>query len=152
MFLVEGPLLLMDEDILKSLVVVPNSLIIVKERTTHENWWIWYGLPQGYKSTTEHNVVQCNPSANMTDVVSHTSNDSFTTQSDKPNIQCSFSQEQYEAILGLLKQYQTSTPPMGTVNQCTKQSLGPSSISKFSSWIIDSRATDHICSSKFFFF
>ncbi|XP_017423449.1 uncharacterized protein LOC108332642 [Vigna angularis] len=54
------------------------------KRTNHtsENCWIKYGLPQGYKPTIKQKFAPSNPSANLTDVVSHTSNDSsaYTTQ------------------------------------------------------------------------
>ncbi|XP_047181593.1 uncharacterized protein LOC124848032 [Vigna umbellata] len=48
------------------------------QRTNHtsDNCWIKYGLPQAYKPIVKHNYAPSNPSANLTDVVSHTSNDS----------------------------------------------------------------------------
>ena len=123
------------------------------QRTNHtsENCWVKYGIPQGYKSSTKQSSAQSNLSTNVTDPAPTTSNDFSATQPDKPHVQCSFSQEQYEAILGLLKQSQTATPPMASVNQCSPQIPGPSIISNYYSWIIDSGATDHICSSKFLF-
>ncbi|WVY93887.1 hypothetical protein V8G54_032975 [Vigna mungo] len=120
------------------------------KRTNHtsDNCWIKYGLPQGYKPTIKPNSSISNPSAHLTDGVSHTSSDS---PADKTQVQCSFSQEQYDAILGLLKQSQPSTPKVTIVNQGTPQSSGSFSKPNFSSWIIDSGATDHICSSRFLF-
>ncbi|WVZ20496.1 hypothetical protein V8G54_007818 [Vigna mungo] len=114
------------------------------QRTNHtsNNCWIKYGLPQGYKPTIKHNFVPSNPSANLIDVVSHACNDS-SIASDKAQVQCSFS--------GLLKQSQPSTTIMANINQCTPQSSGSSSTPKFSSWIIDSGATNHICSSRLIF-
>ncbi|WVY99414.1 hypothetical protein V8G54_025484 [Vigna mungo] len=72
------------------------------KRTNHtsDNCWIKYGLPQGYKPIIKPNSPLSNPSANLTDGASHTSNDS---PADKTQIQCIFSQEQYDTILGLLK-------------------------------------------------
>ncbi|XP_047167942.1 uncharacterized protein LOC124836785 [Vigna umbellata] len=72
------------------------------KRTNHtfDNCWIKYGLPQGYKPTIKQNSAPSNPSINLTDVVSHTFNDSSV---DTTQVQCLFSKEQYDAILGLLK-------------------------------------------------
>ncbi|WVY90192.1 hypothetical protein V8G54_035706, partial [Vigna mungo] len=116
---------------------------------TSDNCWIKYGLPQGYKPNIKLDFAPSNFSAHLADGVSHTPNDSTT---DKTQIQCNFTQEQYDAILGLLKQSQPLTPRLASVNQCTPQSSsGSFSKPNFSSWIIDSGATDHICSSKFLF-
>ncbi|XP_047167943.1 uncharacterized protein LOC124836784 [Vigna umbellata] len=72
------------------------------KRTNHtfDNCWIKYGLPQGYKPIIKQNSAPSNPSINLTDVVSHTFNDSSV---DTTQVQCLFSKEQYDAILGLLK-------------------------------------------------
>ncbi|XP_017410253.1 uncharacterized protein LOC108322618 [Vigna angularis] len=72
------------------------------KRTNHtsDNCWIKYGLPQGYKPIIKPNFAISNPSANLTDGVSHTSIDS---SADKTQIPSTFSQDQYDAILGLLK-------------------------------------------------
>ncbi|XP_017405446.2 uncharacterized protein LOC108318959 [Vigna angularis] len=91
------------------------------KRTNHtsNNCWIKYGLPQGYKPIIKPNSAISNPSANLTDGVSHTSTDS---SADKTQIPCTFSQDQYDAILGLLKQSQSPTTREASVNQCTPQS------------------------------
>ncbi|XP_017415280.1 uncharacterized protein LOC108326337 [Vigna angularis] len=62
------------------------------KRTNHtsDNCWIKYGLPQGYKPTIKPNSAISNPSVNLTDGVSHTSNDSST---DKTQVQYTFYQE-----------------------------------------------------------
>ncbi|WVZ07545.1 hypothetical protein V8G54_020891 [Vigna mungo] len=79
------------------------------KRTNHtfDNCWIKDGLPQGYKPSIKPNSSPFNPSAHLTDGVSLTPNDSTV---DKTQIQCNFTQEQYDTILGLLKQSQPPTP------------------------------------------
>ncbi|XP_022631734.1 uncharacterized protein LOC111240608 [Vigna radiata var. radiata] len=120
------------------------------KRTNHtsDNCWIKYGLPQGYKPTIKMDAAPSNTSAHLTDSTSLTPTDSTV---DKTHIQCHFTQEQYDVILDLLKQPPPPTPRVARVNQCTPQSSGFVSNANFSSWIIDSGATDHICSSKFLF-
>ncbi|WVY99547.1 hypothetical protein V8G54_025617 [Vigna mungo] len=91
------------------------------KRTNHtsDNCWIKYGLPQGYKHNIKPDSAPSNPFAHLTDGVSLTPNDSTA---DKTQIQCNFTQEQYDVILGLLKQSQPLTPRMANINQCIPQS------------------------------
>ncbi|WVZ15175.1 hypothetical protein V8G54_012741 [Vigna mungo] len=91
------------------------------KRTNHtsDNCWIKYGLPQGYKPSIKPDFAPFNPSAHLTDGVSLTPNDSTA---DRTQIQCNFTQEQYDTILGLLKQSQPPTPRVANVNKCTPQS------------------------------
>ncbi|XP_052723102.1 uncharacterized protein LOC128193522 [Vigna angularis] len=96
------------------------------KRTNHtsDNCWIKYGLPQGYKPVIKPHLAISNSSANMTNGDSHTSTDTSNDDSsaDKTQPQYAFSQDQYNAILGLLKQSQSPTTREASVNQCTPQS------------------------------
>ena len=64
--------------------------------------------------------------------------------------QIGFTPEQYQTLLGLLQQVKSSDNVSSQVSVIPSNmtiQIGNNFISSFSSWIIDSDVTDHICSS-----
>jgi len=65
--------------------------------------------------------------------------------------QIGFTPEQYQTFLALLQQTKSSGNASNQVSVIPSNQTGNNFISSFSSWIIDSGATDHICSSLTYF-
>jgi len=65
--------------------------------------------------------------------------------------QTSFTPEQYQTLLALLQQTKSSGNVSNQVSIIPSNQIGNNFISSFGSWIIDSDATDHICSSLTYF-
>jgi len=122
-------------------------------RTNHtsHSCWIKHGVPQG---SNLHTKVQPSPSkpsahASIVDTVSSTA-DLRARKDDKAEAQFGFSKEQYEALLALIQQsHNHSSSTALVVHQCTTKPTG--FVFPFSSWILDSGATDHICPFKSLF-
>ena len=108
-------------------------------------------MPQGSNLHTKVHPPPLKPSAHasMVDIVSSTA-DLRVGEDDKAEAQFGFSKEQYEALLALIQQSPNdSSSTTIVVHQCTTKLTG--FVFPFSSWILDSGATDHICPFKSLF-
>jgi len=122
-------------------------------RTNHtsDSGWIKLGVPQDSNLHTKVQPPPLKPSthASMVDIVSSTAN-LRVGKDDKDEAQFDFSREQYEALLALIQQSPNDSSSTATdVHQCTTKST--CFVFPFSSWILDSGATDHICPFKSLF-
>ena len=121
-------------------------------RTNHtsDSCWIKHGVPQGSNLHTKVQPPPSKPSAHasMVGIVSSTA-DLRAGKDDKAEAQFGFSKEQY-ALLTLIQQSPNDSSSTTTVvHQCTTKPIG--FVFPFSSWSLDSGATDHICPFKYLF-
>ncbi|GAU15685.1 hypothetical protein TSUD_109430 [Trifolium subterraneum] len=133
-----------------------DKLCTYCHKTNHvvDNCFKKHGFPPGYRfrdGTIAGGKSQGQPSTNCVDAEAHPSN--TNVESDK-RVVASFSSEEYQVLMSLLKNNARSAGE-GTSSQVNSLSRFVASassntvpgINPITTWIIDSGATDHVCNS-----